>query len=122
VELRGPLGTGASVKDRLSTSIFTTGKDKMGTISTSIFTTGNTSLCLLSYLCPCYANALIKEAIKPNSCTFLNMMCCVVNPVVVRTMFREKFNLQGSEFEDCCIVSALPCCSINQMLQALHKR
>lgn len=88
-----------------------------------LFTVGDRYLCLLSFLLPCYANALVVKQFDDKSSLLLNSVCCITSPTSMRSIVRKTLKINGDQWEDCAISSTLPCCSINQMLQSLsvHK-
>ena len=87
-----------------------------------IFEVGEVKQFLISFLLPCYANALVVNEIDDNSSIFLNTFCCIINPIAARSIVRKTFMIPGTQSEDCVASILFPCCSINQLLQTVRSK
>ena len=79
---------------------------------TGLLECSNLNVCIVSFLAPCYANALAKHYMDDSSSCF-NLLC--FNHIATRSLIREKHNIQGNIFEDFCKGYFCYCCSINQV-------
>lgn len=78
--------------------------------------------CMMSWCCPCIQyglnhDDLLKDGCCSNCCIFAFCMPCGISFCILssfRGAMRNKFNIPGTSFGDCCASCCCPCCTIAQ--------